>query len=108
MNLDKAYDKICRKELWSVLYDCVEDYLVRNMNSLYDGRRSCAKFERGVGSCIFNLRRRLKQGYAMSPWLFDIFFYTMVRQENEGIMGRGVRLEEVSNSIKYYMQRMQY
>ena len=61
-----------------------------------------------VGSCIFNLRRRLKQGYAMSPWLFDIFFYTMVRQENEGIMGRGVRLEEVSNSIKYYMQRMQY
>ena len=38
MDLEKAYDKVCREELWRVLDECgVDGYLIRSMSSLCNG-----------------------------------------------------------------------
>ena len=38
IDLDKMYDKVCRKELWRVVYECVVDgHFIRSRNSLYGG-----------------------------------------------------------------------
>ena len=37
MDLEKAYDRVCREELWRVLDECgVKEYLVIGMKSPYE------------------------------------------------------------------------
>ena len=38
----------------------------------------------------FDLRKGLRQGCVMSPWLFNIYFDRVVREVNEKAMGKGV------------------
>ena len=41
MDLEKAYDKVCKEDLWRVLHECgVDGYLIRSINSLYNGSRA--------------------------------------------------------------------
>ena len=67
MNLEKAYDKVCREALWRVLRECgVDGYLIRSMSSLYNGSRAYVRSGSRVGE-YFKVRRELTQGYIMSP-----------------------------------------
>ena len=44
MDLEKANYKVCREGLWRVLDECgVDRYLIRSMNSLYNGSRACVR-----------------------------------------------------------------
>ena len=74
MNLEKAYDKVCRKALWRVLHECgVDGYLISIMSSLYNESRACVR----MGSRVveyFEVRRRLRQGCVISSRLFNIFW----------------------------------
>ena len=41
LDFQKAYDKICREELWRAMHECeVYGYLIRSMSSLYDESRA--------------------------------------------------------------------
>ena len=57
MDLKKACDKVCREGLWRVLHECgVNEYLIRNMSSLYNGSTACVR----LGSKVrehFKVRR---------------------------------------------------
>ena len=45
MNLEKAYEKVCRKELWTLLHECgVDMYFIRSMSGLYDGNKTYLSF----------------------------------------------------------------
>ena len=60
MDLEKAYDKVCREELWRVLHECgVDGYLIRSMSSLYNGSRACVRLGSRVGE-YFEVRRGLR------------------------------------------------
>ena len=94
MDPEKAYDKVCREALWRVLHECgVDGYLIRSMSSLYNGSRACVRLGSRLGE-IFEVRRGLRQGCVMSPWLFNIYFDKVVRQVNERAMGKGVKLRD--------------
>ena len=82
VDLEKAYDKVCREELWRVLHEC-------GMSSLYDGSRGCVRLGSRVEE-YFEVRRGLRQGCVMFPWLINIFFHRVVRQVNEGAAGVGI------------------
>ena len=50
MDLEKAFDKVCREELWRVLHVYgVDGYLIRSMSSFYNGSRACVKLDSRVG-----------------------------------------------------------
>ena len=73
MDLEKAYDKVCREALWRMLHECgVDGYLIRSMSSLYNISRACVRLGSRVGE-YFEVRMGLRQGCVMSPWLFIIF-----------------------------------
>ena len=74
MNLEKAHDIVCREELWRVLHECGVDGYLRSMISLYNGTRTCVRLSSRVGE-YFEVRRVLRQGCVMYPWLFNFFFF---------------------------------
>ena len=77
-----------------MLHECeVDGYFIRSMNSLYKGGRSCVKLCSRVGE-HFEVRWGMRKGCVMFPWLFNIFFYRVVRQVNERAAGREVVLEK--------------
>ena len=62
MNLEKAYDNLCREALWRVVHECeVDVYLIKSMSNLYNESRACV----GLGSRVeayFEVRRGLRKG----------------------------------------------
>ena len=63
IDLEKAYDKVCREVLWRVLHECgIDEYLIVSMSSLYNGSRACER----LGSRVrehFEVRRGLRHGW---------------------------------------------
>ena len=79
MDLEKACDEVCSEELRTVLHECgVDGYLIRSMSSLYNGSRACVMLGSRLGE-YFDVRRGLRLGYVMPPWLFNNFFDRVVR-----------------------------
>ena len=73
MDLEKAYDKVCREELRRVLHECgVDGYLIRSMSSVYEGIRACVRLGSRLGD-NFEVSRGLRQGCVISQWIFNIF-----------------------------------
>ncbi len=69
MDLEKAYDRVDREALWSVLRTYgVGGQLLKGIQAFYREANACVrvggKFSEEVG---------VRQGCVMSPWLFNIF-----------------------------------
>lgn len=93
VDLEKAYDKVNRSELWKVLNEYgVQGRLLSAVKSMYDGSKACVRVN-NVLSEWFEVKRGVRQGCVMSPWLFNIFMDKCVRMAIRG--ERGIKIGEL-------------
>ena len=92
MDLEKAYDRVDRGAMWSVLgmYG-VDGKLLNAVKSLYDDSKACVRVGNEMSEW-FPVRVGLRQGCVMSPWLFNLFIDGVVREVNTRVLGRGLGL----------------
>ena len=80
IDLEKAYDNVCREKLWRVLSEYgVRGRLLRSIKALYEGGRARVKVE-GMESQGFRVRKGVRQGCTLSPWLFNVFIDKVVKE----------------------------
>jgi hypothetical protein len=73
VDLEKAYDRATRNELWSVLCTYgVDSRLVQALKSLYKDSSGCVRIN-GSYTNWFHIERGVRQGCVASPWLFNLF-----------------------------------
>ena len=74
MDLEKAYDSVSREKLWKVLDEYrVKRKLLRVIQALYVDGRARVNVGR-TESELFGVYRGVRQGWALSPWLFHVFW----------------------------------
>ena len=72
IDLEKAYDKVCRENLWRMLVRYkVDGQLLRAIRSIY---RESQAFVRVIGNLSrwLSISQGVRQGCVMLPWLFNI------------------------------------
>ena len=99
--LEKNYDKVCRKELWEVLY-CMSMELKNTWVGTWrvciiDIGHAWGKGE-GVGE-FFKIKG--VEIWALPTWFFIVFFIQVVRQGDKKVTGKEMKLS------KCYMQMVQ-
>ena len=91
VDLEKAYDKVCRDKLWCVLDEYgVKGKLMRAIRSLYKGSEACVRVG-GMLSGWFPISQGVRQGCVLSPWLFNVFMDRIMREVKDRLQG-GVQL----------------
>ena len=80
IDLEKAYDNVCREKLWRILFEYgIRGRLLRSIKALYEGGRARVKVE-GMESKWFGVRKGVRQGCTLSPWLFNAFMDNVARE----------------------------
>ncbi len=92
MDLEKAYDRIDREGLWTVLrlYG-PGGRLLKGVKSFYKNSRASVRVGNGVSEW-FPVRVGLQQECVMSPWLFIVYMDGIVREVHVRSLGRGSSL----------------
>ena len=82
VDLEKAYDSVVRSKLGEVLaeYD-VEEWLLNVIRAMYVDSEACVRVD-GEMSEWFGIRRGVRQGCVMSPWLFNVFMDNCIRESH--------------------------
>ena len=80
MDLEKAYDRIDWTGLWEVLgiYG-VGGQLLKGVKAFYKNASACVR-SGGDLSAMFELKRGVRQGCVMSPWLFNVYMDGVIRE----------------------------
>ncbi len=80
MDLEKAYDRVAWLALWEVLriYG-VGGKLLGAIKSFYEEASVSVKIS-GETSEHFEIKVGLRQGWVMSPWLFNIYMDGVMRE----------------------------
>ena len=106
IDLQKAYDTVDRTLLWQVLTRIgVPPQMIAVIRQFHDGMRACVRPDDGVCSNWFELEQGLRQGWVLSPLLFDIFFAAVLNvvlqrfSEDPAILTELVHRKERSTSI---------
>src|SRR6201990_1664215 len=90
MDLEKAYDRVCRRKLVEVLKEGgVRGRLLNAVKSFYENCRARVRVKRELTEW-FKMGVGLRQGCAMSPWLFNVLMDGVVRGMDRE--GKGIRL----------------
>ena len=80
VDLEKVYDNVHREKLWKVLDEYgVKGRLLKAIQALYMDGRARVKVG-GMGSQLFGVHRRERQGCILSPWLFNVFIDKVTRE----------------------------
>ena len=91
----KPYDRVINREaLWQVLrmYD-VGDKLLGGIKNMYIDSLACLRVKGGM-SKWFRIDKGVRQGYIMSPWLFNVCMDAVMKEVKMGMEKRGVRFME--------------
>ena len=97
MDLEKTYDKVNREALWHVLriYD-VGSKLLNGIKSIHINSLACVRVKKRVIDC-FGIEIGMRQGFILSPWLFNVHMDAVMKEEKMEMGRIGVRfLEEES------------
>ena len=101
VDLQKAYDSVDRELLWKVLARAgVPEEMIAVIRQFHDGMQAQVRMDDGELSEWFEVTQGLRQGYVLSPLLFNIFFaaateVVLVRfSEDDTILKDLVYLEE--------------
>ena len=80
VDLEKAYDRVPRGKLWSVLQEYgIDGSLMRAIQSLYTNCSSCVRVN-GSKSTPFTVGVGLRQGCVLSPLLFILYMDWMLQR----------------------------
>ncbi len=92
MDLEKAYDRVDREALWSVLkiYG-VGGQLLKGIQAFYRETNTCVMVG-GKYSESFAVEVGVRQGCVMSLWLFNIFMDVCMREMKCKVVHTGAKL----------------
>ena len=92
MDLEKAYDRVDWNALWDVLkiYG-VGGQLLDGIKAFYKEASACVRVN-GEMSESFGIRVGVRQGCVMSPWLFNIFMDSVIREMKAKVGKVGARM----------------
>ena len=92
MDLEKAYDRVDWNALWDVLkiYG-VGGQLLNGIKAFYKEASACVRVN-GEMSESFDIRVGVRQGCVMSPWLFNIFMDSVIREMKAKVGKVGARM----------------
>ena len=80
VDLEKAYDKVWRADLWRALREYgIGGRLLGAIEALYKESKTCVRVEAELTE-EFVVKQGLRQGCPLSPWLFNIFLDRVVRE----------------------------
>ena len=79
IGLTKAYDSVDRTLLWTVLARFgVPQIMISVICQFHDGMRACVRLDGRVCSRWFAVEQGLRQGWVLTPLLFNIFFAAVI------------------------------
>ncbi len=82
MDLEKAYYRVDREALWSVLKICgVGRQLLKGIQAFYRDANACVRVG-GEFNESFAVEVGVRQGCVLSPWLFNIFMDGLLYEGN--------------------------
>ena len=94
IDLTQAYDSVYRILLWTVLDRFgVPQNMIPVIRQLHNGMRACVRLGNRMRSWWFAVEQGPRQGCVLAPFLFDIFFVTVIKlastrfKADKGIMG---------------------
>ena len=106
IDLQKAYDTVDRTLLWQVLPRIgVPTQMIAVIQQFHDEMRACVRPDGGVCSDWFEVEQGLRQGYVLSPLLFNMFFAAVLTvtpqrfSEDTAILAELVHLKESPTSM---------
>ena len=67
--------------------------LLNNIKSMYVNSLACVRVNGSESEC-FRINSDVRQGCIMSPWLFNVYMYSLMKEVKIGIGRRGVRFQE--------------
>ncbi len=92
MDLEKAYNRVDRETLWSVLKICgVGGQLLKEIQAFYREANVCMRVG-GELSESFAVEVGVRQGCVMSSWLFNIFIDGFMRVMKDKVRNKGTTL----------------
>ena len=93
MDLEKACDRVNKRVLWQVLrMYSIGSKLLNVIKSMYINSLACIRVKGGESECY--RITSVRQGCIMSPWLFNVYMDTLMKELKIGIGRRLVRIQE--------------
>ena len=85
IDLEKAYDRIPRQEVWRCLKEKgTPEIYVRLIEDMYEGASTRVRCSVGLTEC-FHVRVGLYQGSSLSPYLFNLIMDIITGDIREGV-----------------------
>ena len=107
IDLTKAYDSVDRTLFWTVLARFgVPHSMISVIRQFHDGMRACVRLDDRVCSGWFAVEQGLCQGCVLAPFLFNIFFATIINvdytrlEAGKGTMDALVHLRKKKGPVR--------